>query len=251
MPLYLWVFLFALAGSVGSLIGGVILLWRQQWVLKYALWLMSFAAGALLGAALIDLLPEAIESAGGEPFPVVWYMLAGIGVFLAVERLLLHYHHGETHEERVHAFTWLLLAGDALHNFIDGMLIAGTFLVSFPLGVVTSLAVVAHELPQEIADFAVMLHGGWSPRKVLAANIATALTTLLGASLVLAFGQRLGESPAPLLAFVAGAFLYIANADLIPELHRSFERRSGLWQLALVALGVLVIWLTSEHVLLS
>lgn len=251
MPLWLWILLFSLLGSVGSLIGGVILLWRQEWAQKAALWLMSFAAGALIGVATLDLLPEALEFAKGEAFPLVWFLLLGMVVFLLVERSLLFYHHGETHEERVHSYTWLLLIGDALHNFIDGVVIAATFLISIPLGVVTSLAVVIHELPQEVGDFAVMLHGGWSRKKVLVANILAALTTVAGAFIALGFGNRIIESPAPLLAFTAGAFLYIANADLIPELNRSFERRSGIWQLLLVGLGILVVWLTSEHFLLG
>lgn len=237
--------------SIAALIGGILLLYKKSWAMFLSKYLISFAIGSLLGVAFLDLLPEAVElqSAGN----VLVYSLLGIIVFYLGERTLLWYHHhslehitehGKSHpeEEKAHPVGYLITIGDAFHNFLDGVIIAASFLVDMKLGLLTSMAVLFHELPQEIGDFAIMLHAKLSRFRVFAYNLLAQLTAVLGALLGFYYLPVFGNFEAGMLAFAAGGFIYIAATDLLPETHR--ERRLGksLLQFALLILGVLVIW---------
>lgn len=231
---------FSCLGSVVSLIGGIALLYKSDWVKKISGYLVSFAAGVLLSAAFLDLLPEALEGTE-EVQQVFLFTLTGIVIFFLTERffLRLHYH------DRFHDLppvSSLIIIGDAIHNFIDGVIITTAFLVNIPLGVVTSLAIVSHEIPQEIGDFGILLLGGMKKSKVLLVNLAAALMTVLGAILAFIFASTIKLTMAPLLSFAAGNFIYIAASDLIPEIHHGLGKERGWLQAVLFIVGIFFIW---------
>lgn len=238
MTLFLWVLIFSFLGSVFCLIGGIFLLWKEKWAKKIALYLVSFAAGALIGAAFLHLLPRAVSEGGVSVF---FYVLIGLLVMFLVEKFLFWYHCHEG-ECKVHTFSYTILFGDGVHNFIDGIIIGVSFLVSIPLGVITTLAVAFHEIPQEIGDFAVMLHGGMKRAKVLIYNLLAALMTPLAAVLAYIFSSNLEKAIIPLIAFAGGTFIYIASSDLIPEIHKETKKSKSIAQFLLLLFGILVIW---------
>lgn len=204
--------------------------------------LVAFAAGTLLGDAFLHLLPEAIAERGGFPPETAALVLGGFLAFFLLEAGLRWGHaHGE--EAHPHAagssiapFAWTNLAGDGIHNFVDGVLIGAAYLVDTGLGVATTIAVAAHEIPQELGDFAVLLKAGLKPRRALLYNLGSALLALVGAALVLALpvsSETLARYAVPL---IAGGFLYIAAADLVPELHHHADSRRYV---PLILLGLL------------
>lgn len=206
--------------------------------------LVSFATGALLGAALLALLPHAIEGAGeGGAHGIGLALVGGLLLFFVLEKLVLWRHcHGEHHDDpHEQAAAWLVLVGDALHNALDGVLIAAAFLTDFNLGIATALAVAAHEIPQEVGDFAVLLNAGWSRARALWCNFATSLTAVVGGVAAwFSLQPVLGVLPW-VLAVAAASLLYVAVADLIPGLHRRSDLRSSLMQSTLIGAGVLII----------
>ncbi|MDA1194485.1 MAG: ZIP family metal transporter [Planctomycetota bacterium] len=217
------VLLAVLAISVLSVLGAVVLLARKS-VKRFLPLLVAVAAGALLGDTFLHLLPHAVEEQGGFTTTIAYGVLAGLIGFFIIEGVLHWHHHGEDlHDhgpEGVHSFGWMNLIGDGLHNFIDGMLIAGAWLVGgAPAGIATTIAVALHEIPQEFGDFGVLLHAGFSPRKAVLFNLLSALASVLGALLVLVIGGDHGMAQF-LVPFAAGGFLYIACADLVPEIHK-------------------------------
>jgi len=237
----------ALGGVLSALIAGVFLLLseeRRNQIMPHS---VSFATGALLGTALLALIPHAVSGAG--PFKVHSIgaaLLAGIALFFVLEKFLLWRHcHTEavetahTHEHhRRDASGWLILVGDGLHNFIDGVLIAAAFLTDVHLGIVTTFAIMAHEIPQEVGNFAVLLHGGFSRRKALLWNVASSLTAVLGGVVGwLAFREAMALLPYA-LAVAAASLFYVAVADLIPGLHKRTDLRASVFQVVWIAVGV-------------
>jgi zinc and cadmium transporter len=201
--------------------------------------LISFATGTLLGAVFLGMLPKAMTKA--EPSTVLGYVLFGIILFFVLEKLLIWYHcHNEKCE--IHsAAPYLILFGDAFHNFLDGVVIAAGFLISVPFGIATSLAVVAHEVPQEIGDFAILLHGGMSKKKAFLYNFLSALPTIPGALFAYVFSYYVDKVTPFILALAASSFLYIAIADLIPEIHHKTPPGRGFYQIVLMGIGIGVI----------
>lgn len=197
--------------------------------------LVGFASGTLLGGAFLHLLPEALSS-GGDATSTFLYVISGILVFFILEKFFYWRH---CHEKNcpTHAFVYLNLFGDGIHNFIDGMVIAATFMTSIELGLVTTLAVVFHEIPQEIGDFGILVYGGLERRRAMLYNFISAITAVLGAltTYFLAYLQSLGVILVP---FAAGGFIYIAATDLIPELHKKAQTGESLIQLTLILLGI-------------
>ncbi len=231
--------------SLVSFVGVLTLYLRPKLLDKILFGLVSFAAGALLGAAFLDLLPESLETTGG---PIFVYALVGVLVFYIIETFLYwyhchygHHHHHATHK-KVHPFAWLNLFGDAIHNFVDGMIIAAGYLASIPVGIATTVAVVLHEIPQELGDFGILIFGGLSRGKALFFNFLSALTAILGALAVFYFSIVFGNLSAFLVPFAAGGFIYIASADLLPELHKERNIQKAFQQLFFFLLGVAVIW---------
>ena len=211
--------------------------------------IVSYAVGALLGAVFLDILPHVFEEAA-SPARVASFILFGILVFFVLEKLLLWRHqHGEEdpahgHGDHDHGRSgWMIVVGDSFHNFTDGVIIASAFLADARLGVVTALAIIAHEIPQEIGDFLVLLHSGFTRRMALALNALSGLATLLGASIAYFALSTVKQWIPEILAIAAASMIYVAVADLIPGLHRRTALRETIAQVAFIALGVGSIWL--------
>lgn len=249
MSVLAYIVIFTLIGSVVSLVGGALLLAREKLAVRISHYLASFAAGALLGTAFFDLLPEAQEQAEvlGDTNIFIW-TLAGLLSFFLLERFIhwFHHHHDHTSAElkkEAKSIVPLVTLGDGVHNFIDGVVIAATFLVNIPLGIVTTLAVAAHEIPQEIGDFGILLHRGIKRSRILFLNFISALAALAGALLTYLAGESIETFLPILLSLSAGFFIYIAASDLIPEIHNEDKRVVAFIETMLLLLGVLVIWL--------
>lgn len=232
--------------SLISLIGIVTLAVRQERLERILFYLVSFSAGALLGDVFIHLLPEIME--GDAALASGGYVLAGIVLFFVLERVLLWHHSHSSHREEIHAVVYLTIIGDALHNFLDGVAIAASFLASVPIGIATATAVIFHEIPQEIGQFAILVHGGWSRRKALLYNFFSALTAIAGALAVLFFAQSFSGASTALLGLGAASFIYIAMSDLIPELQKEPQVRRSILQLTsmLAGIGVMALLLLLE-----
>ena len=242
-PVQVWLVSLGLsaAGSlVGLLVASTLLFFKQNVRARLVPWLVSFAVGTLLGAALLNLVPEALETV--EPTNALATLLGGIITFFILEKAVLWRHCHEDDECHVHRSTVpLVILGDAVHTFVDGAVIAAATLMSVPLGVSTALAVVAHEIPQEAGDFAVLLAAGESRSRAILLNVSSALGGILGAALMLTFGTQLPALVPYVLAFAAGNFLYVAMADLIPNLHRGRLDDNALRQILLIAAGIAAI----------
>lgn len=239
-----YIILFTFLGSLGALIGGFILLWRKKFALKISHFLASFAAGVLLGTAFFDLLPEAMLEAKDLGINIFFWTLMGIVIFFLMERFIHWFHHHEehhAHEKESKSTIPLIIISDTVHNFLDGVVIALTFLISIPLGIVTTLAVFAHEIPQEIGDFGLLLHKGLSRTRIILVNILSAAVSILGAIIAYLAGDLISNYIPVFLALTAGFFIYIATSDLIPEIH--YEKRQGfaLIESLLLILGIVVI----------
>ncbi|MGD8506796.1 MAG: ZIP family metal transporter [Candidatus Bathyarchaeota archaeon] len=245
MPTFVWILASTLLVSGISLIGLFFLSLSEKLFKKLLLLLVSFASGTLLGGAFLHLIPEALSSdvLPAQSENLFIGVLAGILVFFLLEKLL--WRHCHERECPVHVFAYLNLLGDAIHNFIDGVLIAASFLTSVPIGLATTLAVAAHEVPQEIGDFSILIYGGISKTKALFYNLLSALTAVLGALLMYSFSSHL-PSLAYFLVFAAGSFIYIATTDLIPELHKEHNVWKSLVQFVLLLSGILLMWLLKE-----
>jgi zinc and cadmium transporter len=266
MPLLAWIVLCSALGGIASAAFAVVFLWiPEQRAARLLPHLVSFATGALLGAALLGLLPEAIEGAGvSGAHKIGFTLVAGLGVFFVIEKLVLwwhtrgeeeaglghdghqhtghaqHPHPGHSHG-RERASGVLVLVGDSIHNALDGVLIAAAFLTSVSLGLVTTLAVAAHEIPHRVGDFAILVHAGFSRLRALLLNLATGLASIIGAAAAY-YGLRGALDVLPYaLAFAAAGFLYIAVAGLIPALHRRADPRISVMQVILIGLGIALI----------
>jgi zinc and cadmium transporter len=233
-------FLSVLVVSLISLIGIITLAIKQNTLKKYLLLLVSFSAGALFGGAFIHLIPEAFHEYGHN-ISISISLIAGILSFFIMEKFIHWRHcHIPTSKQHPHPLGMMNLIGDAFHNFIDGLLIAGSFIASIPLGISTTLAVILHELPQEIGDFGVLIYAGYTRKKALLFNFITALTSFLGVALALLLNNWIPNLTQFLLPFTAGGFIYIAGSDLIPELKKSNTLGKSLLQLIAISLGILI-----------
>ena len=222
--------------SLISLIGVFSISMDQRRLTKMLLFMVSFAAGALLGDSFLHLLPESVEE--GMKLEVSVFILIGVFVFFILEKIIMWRHcHIPTSEDHPHPVGIMNLIGDGFHNILDGMIIGGSYLVSIPLGISTTLAVILHEIPQEIGDFGILIHAGYSVRKALFFNFLCALTAILGAVLTLAIGLKSESISTFLVPFTIGSFVYIATADLIPELKKETALKKSLLQLLFILLG--------------
>ena len=239
-----------LIGGVFSLIGGLLLVvWKSRITAHIMTPLISFAAGAFLSVAFLDLLPEAIESFE-HPQEVFIAFLIGISVFFALERFLMKYvrrheTHDEKHADHTESLPLLIIIGDSLHNFLDGIVIVLAYISNPAVGFATALAVAAHEIPQEIGDCAILLDHGWSKLKVIAVNFFSSLMTLAGIGVGLLGASWFEDGLPYLLAGVAGIFTYISLSDLVPELHHrakhhSFFRVVFSFLFGLILVGILI-----------
>jgi len=240
LTIWLYTLISVLIISAISLIGIFTLSIKTEKLTKGLIYTIAFSAGTLLGDAFIHLIPEAVEESGFNLL-ISSYILTGIGFSFVVEKIIhwRHCHHPTT-KTHPHPLTAMNLVGDSIHNFIDGIIIAASYLISIPIGIATTIAVVFHEIPQEISDFGVLIYGGYSKNKALLMNFLIALTAVIGAVITLIIGMQSESLIIFLIPFAAGNFIYIATADLIPELHKSVALKQSLLQLILFIIGILV-----------
>lgn len=236
------ILLFTLIGSVVSLGGGMALIWKKFLSASFNLKLVSLAAGVLLATSFFEILPESFATTSTPPF---FPILAGIVLVFLLERTLIwHHHHHHAHGAKPTVF--LITVGDGIHNFIDGVAIAASFLLDYRLGVVTSLAVMTHEIPQEIADFSVLLAGGLSKIQAVGLNLLTALTAIVGALVTYITAGSVAIPTPHILAFTGGIFIYIACSDLIPELHADTKESRALSHVVPFFLGIALVYLNGR-----
>jgi len=224
--------------SLVSLAGVFSISLKEEMIKKYIGLFIGLAVGALLGDAFIHLIPEALDSVI-HPTIVSLFIISGILFFLIMEKFLHWHHHGEDKEEHnAYKVGELLIVADSFHNLIDGIIIGASFLVSAPIGIATTIAVVLHEIPQEIGDFAILIHSGYTKKRALWLNFVSGLTAIVGVSIALIFGNIAETFTLWILPIAAGGFIYIAVADLIPELQKTKNLKSSLLQIASVIVGI-------------
>ena len=238
--IWFYTILSVLIVSLISLIGVFTLGIKENKLNKFLIYMVAFSAGTLLGDAFIHLLPEVVEESGFTLL-ISSYILIGLGFSFSVEKIIhwRHCHH-ITNKNHPHPLTTMNLVGDSIHNFIDGIIIGASYLISIPVGIATTIAVAFHEIPQEISEYGVLIYGGYTRKKALLANFLIALTSVLGAIFTLIIGIKSESIIAFLIPFAAGNFIYIATADLIPELHKNSKLKESIIQLILFVLGILV-----------
>lgn len=244
--IHLYILLASFVTSLISFVGVLFLSFSLPRLKKMLMFLVSLSAGALLGDAFLHLIPEAVESTGNSQF--VWFgILGGIILFFSLEKLIFWRHcHEPSCKEHPHTLGIMNLVGDALHNFIDGMIIAGSFLVDIRLGIITTVAVISHEIPQEIGDFGVLIHSGFKVKKALWLNFISGLFSVLGALIAIFIGIYSENFVNFIIPITAGGFIYIASSDLIPELKKDIKINKTLKQLLGIFIGLgLMIFLKS------
>lgn len=243
---YLDVTFWALVGGLFSIIGGAALLTNKKVADRVGTFLTPFAAGALLGAAFFDLLPEAVElNAEGAAFR---WAVVGIVAFFVLEQYLHWFHHHHEHQDKTYKKPTapFILIGDTLHNAIDGVAIGAAFVISPAVGIVTAIAVAAHEIPQEIGDFSILLKSGMRRRKVLLWNALSSLATLITALYTFWLGSNAGLPLGAILGLSAGLFIYIAASDLIPTIHAEARGKFAKFSALLLILGILIVGVVTE-----
>lgn len=241
MATYWHVIFFSLIGGVFSLVGGILLLSKQKSAEVLARYATPFAAGALLAAVFLDLLTDGLEVS--SVVTVMWSVLTGIALFFFLERFLrwFHHHHEHENDQKDHR-TGMIIIGDTLHNALDGIAIAASFLISVPTGIVTTVAVAAHEIPQEIGDFGLLLSRGLTRKRVLFVNFVSALATVVMAVVTFALGSADKLPTGTLIGVSAGFLLYIAMSDLIPSIHEeSSHKKLFDWRPILFLLGIITV----------
>jgi len=231
--------------SAISLVGVVLFLIGKEKMDEILFFLLSFSTGTLLGAAFFDLLLESVELVTPELALETAFM--GVVVGFVIEKVIhWHHHHAGKANEHHRPLGMLTLVGDGVHNFLDGVAIAAAFMVNVPLGITTTIAIALHEIPQEIGDFGLLIYSGYSKAKALAFNLISALTAIAGGVLFYFFSGAVGHIEGYALAFTAGMFIYVAAADLLPELHKEKRARNSLLQLACIFAGAAIIWLVAR-----
>lgn len=235
----LWIMGATIIVSLISFIGVLTLVIKGKLFDNILFSLIGFSAGALIGGGFLHLLPEALEQLSAET--VFAYFIFGFVIFLVLERFF-HWRHCHEGVCDIHAFTYLNLIGDGIHNFIDGVVIAVSFIFSIHLGVITTLAVIFHEIPQELGDFGVLVYGGFSKTKALFYNFLSAVTAIAGALLTYFLADKIQSISFGLLALTAGGFSYIASSDLIPEIHKQKDVKKANMAFLLFIAGLVFMW---------
>ena len=255
----LYAFSSVIVVSLISLVGIITLSWKESFLHKSVFFLVSLAVGALFGDALIHLIPEAFESALNPTLVSLW-ILTGILAFFVLEKFL-RWHHGHGKEcagdhvhgpkctpdgeiaGRIKPLGFLVVISDGIHNLIDGIIIGVSYLVSVEVGVATTIAIILHEIPQEISDFGILLHAGFTKARALLVNFLSALLAVVGVGIVFVIGETIETTVPAILALAAGGFLYIAGSDLVPELHKTRDLKRSLVQFFAILLGITLMFL--------
>ncbi|MBI4522257.1 MAG: ZIP family metal transporter [Deltaproteobacteria bacterium] len=234
MTTFLWIFFGGILMSAIALVGSVTLVLREETLKELLLPLVALASGTLLGGALFHMIPASVDKLGNHLSIYVW-ILTGFAIFLGLEQFL-HWHHCHRAPSEHRPLTYLILIADALHNFIGGLAVAGAFIIDIKVGISTWLAAAAHEVPQELGDFGILIHGGWKKGRALLYNLFSALTFLVGG--IIAYGVSLTADVTFLLPFAAGNFIYIAAADLIPEIKHEESARLNVIHFLSFLIGI-------------
>ena len=242
MPLFWWIVLGNVFLSLISFIGVVVLFFKDDFLKKILLWLVAFSAGSLIAGAFFHMIPEAINNLGNNTYVYFW-IIAGFSIFFLLEQFI-YWHHCHNlecqHEEYTKPVAHLILVADALHNFIDGLAIAGAFIVDIRIGIITLIVAATHEIPQELGDFGVFIHSGWKKSSALLFNFISGLTAVLGGLVAYFVSQSFNVSF--LLPLAAGGFIYIAASDLIPEVKYHAKMKSNVAHFTAFILGIVLIW---------
>ncbi len=232
---------FSLLGGLATLFGIVFLLMNESWSRRNSIYVITFAAGALLAAVFFDIIPEiAKENASFLP-----YIIIGIVIFFIIEKVLVWHH---CHEEECEASTFgsVAILSHSLHHFIDGIIIAASFLVNYKLGIISTLAVIFHEVPEGIGQFAILLHSGTQTKRAIAYSVIAVLMDPIGAALTYFAVGTFKDISVPLLSVAAGGFIYLAGSEIIPEVHQRLKHRKISLQIGLLLAGIFVIWLVGK-----
>ena len=238
---WLYSLLSVLLVSIVSLIGLWTISIKIEKLKKILIYLVSFSAGALFGDAFLHLLPEIIEN-GEFTLNTSFFILGGIFLFFFIEKIVHMQHHHMPHnkKKKVQDFAIMNLIGDGFHNFLDGLILGASYLISVPVGIATTIAIVLHEIPQEIGDFGILVHGGFSKNKALFYNMLSALFAVLGTFVSLLMSGYLENLQLMIVPIAIGGFIYIAGSNLIPELHKDFTIKKTILEFATFLLGILV-----------
>ncbi|MCX7927204.1 MAG: ZIP family metal transporter [Candidatus Omnitrophica bacterium] len=241
MPLLFWVVLSTFAVSLASFAGVITFLFKAKILSRIIFYLIGFSAGALIGGAFLHILPEALKDSSSS-FVFNW-LIGGLILFFLLERYLYWRHCHVEGQCQIHCFSYLNLIGDGLHNFLDGIMITASYMMSFQLGVTTTVAVLLHELPQELSDFGVLVYGGFSPTRALLFNFGSAVLAVLGALVGYVLFEHTETVVKIILPLTAGGFIYIATSDLIPEIHkeRNLKRSTLAFIAFLLGIGFMAI----------
>lgn len=241
-----WIILATFLISLISFIGALVLFFKEEVLDKILILSVAFSAGALIGAAFLDLIPEAIfgiEITEKSILELFLYLITGFCVFFILEQFLMwHHHHSMSHPE-IKSFSYLILISDAIHNFIDGLIVAGSFVVSFPAGIATTLAVIFHEIPHELGNYGVLIYGGFKKNKALLFNFLSAIFAVLGGISGFFISEKIGKQIIFLLPFAAGGFIYIAASDLIPQIkgEEGFKKSAVHFLIFLLGIGFMLL----------
>ncbi len=236
----LYIILTTFAIALIAFIGVFTLAMKEQLLNKILIILVSLSAGALMGGAFIHLLPESIEKSGDTN--ILIFVLVGFVLFFIIEKVL-HWRHCHKGKCDVHTFHYMNLIGDSVHNFIDGLIISASFIVSIPLGLTTTIAIAAHEIPQEIGDFGVLIYGGFEKKKAIVLNFIVALTVVAGGVVGYFISKSIEQVAIYLLPFAAGGFIYIAATDLVPEIKKELNIKKSMATILVFICGILLMWL--------
>ena len=237
---YIYAIISVVVVSLVSFAGAFVLLVKEHNLKKYLFIFISLAVGALLGDAFIHLIPETVRETGNILFVLI-LVASGILIFFLLEKVLHWHHHGEdVKDKHIHPVGEMVLVSDGLHNFIDGLIIGVSYFISIPVGIATTVAVILHEIPQEIGDLGVLIYSGFTKRRALWLNFLSALVSIFGVVIVFMFRNSVGELSVWVTPFAAGGFIYIAVIDLIPELRKSQGKYHSIVQVATVLFGIFV-----------
>jgi zinc and cadmium transporter len=245
MIMLLEIILATILVSLFSLVGIALLSLKKKTMDNLVFIILSFATGSLLAATFFDLLPEAIE--GLDTNMVFTLTLAAMLVFFVIERLVHWHHEHHEHGEHEKPVGYLVIIGDSVHNFFDGVAIAASFMASPQLGITTTFAIMLHEIPQELSDFTLLTYAGFSSKKALLLNLLSGLVAVIGAVTFFYLAEYVEKIEFYGLAFAAGGFLYIACTDLLPELHKEEKTTKSVLQLVAMLAGIVMIWFITTH----
>ncbi|OGF28051.1 hypothetical protein A2331_03010 [Candidatus Falkowbacteria bacterium RIFOXYB2_FULL_34_18] len=237
---YFYIFTSLLIVSLVSFVGIFFISLRDNVLKKITIYLVSLSAGTLLGGSFIHLLPEVL-SENNFQISILYWVLFGIIIFFILEKIICWRHcHIPTSENHPHPVGIMNLVGDAFHNFLDGILVAGAFMVNTQMGIATTIAVITHEIPQEIGDFGVLIHAGFNRTRALFYNFLSALSAMIGALVTIFLGKYVEDVNFYIISLAAGGFIYIATADLIPELKKEVKPFGSIAQLAVILIGIVI-----------